>query len=258
MTVNEKQLDKIRKLLAKAESTTHPEEARAFTEKAQELITQWSIDEAMLAVGRNAGGGTPSTSRTIIDYSPYQGPKEALLSVVAAANRCRVVFTKTYDRTRVTKSGRYQQVSLATLIGFPSDLQATEVLYTSLLLQSEREFQQPSVQAAMFEETWHPGHRIRWRNAYVLGYTQQISKRLHEAKKATEQKAETATPGTALVLVDRGKLVDARTQEMFPRLVSNQMSAGQGGGSGRSHGAAAANRANLGQTGVAGARGALK
>ena len=42
-------LDRVRALLAKAESTTFPAEAEALTGKAQELIARHSIDEALLA-----------------------------------------------------------------------------------------------------------------------------------------------------------------------------------------------------------------
>jgi Protein of unknown function (DUF2786) len=44
-----KMLGRVRALLAKAESTEFPEEADAFTEKAQELMTRYSIDVAMVA-----------------------------------------------------------------------------------------------------------------------------------------------------------------------------------------------------------------
>src|SRR5688572_5573226 len=48
-------IDKITKLLAKAESTT-PEEAEALTAKATELMMRWSIDEAVIEARRVGAG----------------------------------------------------------------------------------------------------------------------------------------------------------------------------------------------------------
>jgi hypothetical protein len=45
---DDKMLDKVRKLLAKAERAGTEHEAEAFTAKAQELILRYAIDEAML------------------------------------------------------------------------------------------------------------------------------------------------------------------------------------------------------------------
>ena len=49
-------LDRVRALLAKAESTEFPEEAEALTAKAQELMARHSIDEALLAARSSAAG----------------------------------------------------------------------------------------------------------------------------------------------------------------------------------------------------------
>ncbi|HET8683001.1 MAG TPA: DUF2786 domain-containing protein, partial [Micromonosporaceae bacterium] len=49
-----RQLDRVRALLAKAESTTFAEEAEAYTAKAQELMARHSIDYALLSVGAGA------------------------------------------------------------------------------------------------------------------------------------------------------------------------------------------------------------
>jgi hypothetical protein len=253
MTEQERILDKVRKLLAKAEGTNNQHEAEAFTAKAQELITEWAITDAMVAANRGAHSAKATTATIVIDYSPYQGPKEAMLDVVARANNCRVVLAATVDQER-RKGNGYQRVSEATIIGFPADLQAVEILFTSLLLQAERAFLAPDVQVAMAIETSHPGHRIRWRNAFTLGYISGVRHKLAEAKKAAETKAEASTPGVALVLADRKGLVEQRTVELFPHLRANKMSAGQGAGTAAGHGRIAGKNADLGQPRVGGKR----
>src|SRR5688572_14589877 len=53
--VDQRMLDRVRALLAKAESTDFPEEAETYTAKAQQLMARYSIDQALLAAGAGAG-----------------------------------------------------------------------------------------------------------------------------------------------------------------------------------------------------------
>jgi hypothetical protein len=59
-------LEKVRALLAKAESSEFDAEAEAFTAKAQELMARHSIDHALLAMGR-ANVAEPSGIRVGLD-----------------------------------------------------------------------------------------------------------------------------------------------------------------------------------------------
>ncbi|TNH30278.1 DUF2786 domain-containing protein, partial [Micromonospora orduensis] len=113
-------LDRVRALLAKAESTTFPAEAEALTGKAQELIARHSIDEALLAAGSTTGD-LPGGVRLSTD-PPYAGAKALLVQEVAAANRCEAVWS--------------DDLGFTTVLGWPADLVAVELLYTSLLVQA--------------------------------------------------------------------------------------------------------------------------
>ena len=113
-------LGKIRALLAKAESTEFPEEAEALSARAQELMAKHSIDHALLAV-QSGNRDKPAGRRLPVD-NPYESPKATLLHAVAQANRCRSVWQKA--------------LGISTVIGFPSDLDAVELLFTSLLVQA--------------------------------------------------------------------------------------------------------------------------
>lgn len=112
-------LTRIRALLAKAEATGFPEEAEALTTKAQELMARHSIDEALLAA-RTHAGGTPGACRIGVD-APYESAKAILLDAVASANRCRAVWNS--------------DLGFTTVVGFEPDLEAVELLFTSLLVQ---------------------------------------------------------------------------------------------------------------------------
>lgn len=114
------QLDRIRSLLAKAEATEFEAEADAFTAKAQELMTKYSLTRAMLEAG--APRQELDVRRCWIE-APYVNEKALLLSVVASANRCRSVL---------------DPLGYSTLVGHPDDLDVTELLFTSLLVQATR------------------------------------------------------------------------------------------------------------------------
>ncbi|TDB79311.1 DUF2786 domain-containing protein, partial [Micromonospora fluostatini] len=110
-------LDRVRALLAKAESTNFPAEAEAYTAKAQELVTRHSLDEALLAA--RAGDATPVVPyarRVGVDH-PHEKEKAALLDAVARANRCHTVSSP--------------ELAFSTVFGFDTDIDAVDLLYTS-------------------------------------------------------------------------------------------------------------------------------
>ena len=119
--VDERVLNRVRALLAKAESTTFPAEAEAFTAGAQALMARHSIDLALLAATEQSASDAPGGRRIGID-NPYEGPKATLLGAVASANRCRTVWS--------------QQFGFGTAVGFPTDVDGMEMLFTSLLVQA--------------------------------------------------------------------------------------------------------------------------
>src|SRR5262245_6156970 len=81
-------LDRVRKLLAKAEHpSTPPAEAEAMSAKAAELMARHAIDEALLDEARS-DRSTPER-RIVRVEAPYAVPKSVLLSRVAGAYRVR-------------------------------------------------------------------------------------------------------------------------------------------------------------------------
>ncbi|GAA3564023.1 DUF2786 domain-containing protein [Microlunatus spumicola] len=187
-------LNRIRGLLAKAEATDHPAEAETFTAKAQELMTRHAVDEAVLRGLQHAD--IPVATRRVHLQSPYANVKATLLNAVAVPNRCRTVLLNEYD--------------IAVLVGTPTDVDQTELLFTSLLIQATR---------AMAEA----GHRgagsadrsATFRRSFLLAYATRIGERLREADRST-----TATYGTELVplLQREAAAVDAEFERQFPQV----------------------------------------
>jgi len=230
--VDEALLAKVRALLAKAEATTFPAEAEAFTEKAQQLMSRHSIDAAMVAAATRSAGSGAARGGTVVRRvhldDPYAMQKAELLHVVAEANGARSVVIS--------------DVRLATLVGYPSDLDLVELLFTSLLLQANQAMAEAGRGGAEDRST-------TFRRSFLMAYTVRIRERLTDARREAEAAGE-QTYGAALVpaLLARTQVVDHAFTELFPHARSagaRRSIDGRGWQAGRS----AADRAD-----VAGAR----
>lgn len=203
-TVDQRMLERVRALLAKAESTEFPEEAEALTARAQGLMARHSIDEALVAVAaaRQSGKarpGTEASGRRLFVDSPYEAAKAILLDVIAKANRCRAVWHK--------------QLGLSSVVGFPSDLNAVELLFTSLLVQATT-----AMLAAGARQDAAGRSRTRsFRQSFLAAYAQRIGERLAEAAGEAERQAAAESPGANLlpVLAARYRVVDEAFEAMF-------------------------------------------
>ncbi len=205
---NDPVLERIRALLAKAESTTFEAEALTFTAKAQELMTRHAIDAALLDAGGSADRDAPITIRVPID-PPYADAKSWLLQVVAEAGRCRAVFHNGLD--------------LESLIGFADDVASVELLFTSLLVQAQTALSQAARSAPA-------GTRVRsqgYRSAFLLSFAERIGERLREINDEVYATVE-ADQGGAFLPALRSRLdkVDAAVTERFGELISSRVRGG--------------------------------
>ena len=195
--VDEKALRLIRAMLAKAEATNFEPEAESFTAKAQELMTRYSIDAAMMAsAAKGAGYAAGIESRRVHIDNPYSDEKATFLYAIASVNNVRAVWN--------------QACGFSTLVGFPVDLGLTDVLFTSLLVQATH---------ASAQATLHQPHlrTAPFRRAFLIAFADRITERLAAARDYIAHDAE-QTYGTALVpiLAERHAAVDAAFEEAFP------------------------------------------
>ncbi|MFC4605445.1 DUF2786 domain-containing protein [Rhodococcus kronopolitis] len=155
-----KVLNKIRGLLAKAESTQFVEEAETLTAKAQELMTRYAIDAAVLEAAAPGATVTVDSRRVHLD-SPYVKQKALLLSAIGEANHVAAVIT--------------ERTATVTMVGAPVDVRQSEMLFTSLLVQATR---------AMQVEGDKGSRSTEFRKAFLFGFAVRIGQRLTEAGKA--------------------------------------------------------------------------
>jgi hypothetical protein len=226
-TEEERLLVRVRGLLAKAESSDFPEEADALMGKAQELMTRHCLDRALLESDDAAAESGQLDSRRCWLEDPYVDAKAILLSVVAQANRCRAVMSS--------------ELGFSTLVGHPDDLDATELLFTSLLVQATRRI------TALAHDPVHANRSRRpsYRRSFLIAYAYRIGDRLDEANSAITKAAGEGEGGRLLpVLARRSGAVDEAIDTMFSELVPHQASATNHAGF--AAGTAAAEMANLG------------
>ncbi|MEU7818298.1 DUF2786 domain-containing protein [Pseudonocardia sp. NPDC049154] len=231
-------LDRVRKLLAKAERAGTPEEAETYNAKAVELMARHGIDEALLAADDPRRDEIGMVRIGMED--PYSAGKARLLGWTAAALRCRWVM----------HGAAGGKVAAVTVFGFGSDRERVELLYTSLLLQA-------TGQLVRLRPPW-PGESVAaYRRSWLQGFAAQVHQRLLEAEKRAAAEATAAgggerAVGTALVLVDRGAQVDRAYAEAFPQLARARRPSLSG--SGFAEGAEAGRRADLGGRRIDGRR----
>ena len=223
-------LDKIRKILAKAEDPAcTPAEAEALTDMATKLMAKYGVERAMLAASEPTSDKIV-TRRFEID-NPYAMDKCALLHRIAKPLRCETVRYRGYDRNN--KRTYYMKV-----VGFESDIERVEMLFTSLLVQAAHALAVTPVpyweNTASFRKSWYDG------------FSGAINVRLQKAEREAIKAAEpTSTgPSTELVVADRRSQVQVAYAQEFPNVRPGR--ARNLNGSGHGAGYRAGQDANLG------------
>jgi hypothetical protein len=203
-------LGRARALLTKAESTEFPSEAETLSARAQEVLAARSIDDAVLAARAESGRAAAEGRRLIID-GPYEVARTDLLDAVATVNRCRAVWHK--------------NLGLSTVLGFTADLDAVELLFSSLLTQASTAM----VQEGARRNDDGPSRIRSFRQAFLVSYAQRIGERLADAAGAAERQAVAVAPDSGVLpLLDaRHRVVDEAVGKMFPDLARHGLGAGR-------------------------------
>ena len=197
--IEPKVLSRVRSLLAKAESTEFPKEAEALSAKAQELISRYALDRITLTQDA-AGDHALTTSRMWID-SPYLLAKAMLINAVASSNRCRSVLTREFG--------------FSTIVGDSADIEAVELLSTSLLVQASGAM----LGHGSLVDRWGTSRTRSFRQSFLISYAVRVGERLQAA--TDKAAADTGRSGQLVPLLQRrAERVDAAMNSMFPELIS--------------------------------------
>ncbi len=198
--VEGKILRRIRSILAKAESSVFPNEVDSFNDKAQHLMTRYSISLAMVDAEVFTSEG-PHGQRIHLE-APYVEAKASLVAAIGAANHCRVIF----DR----------DLGFVTVFGFTADLAMTDLLFTSLLIQASTAV----IGATRDFDRGKSTKTKTFRQAFFVSYAHQVGARL-QASAGGAQRDFMHKHGTetSLVLKNRDIAVDDVATTFFPKTV---------------------------------------
>jgi Protein of unknown function (DUF2786) len=227
-------LDRVRKLLAKAEDeSVTPPEAQALTAKAAELMAKYGIDRALLAADRP--DSDQPASRVLDIDNPWARVKAHLLCGLASALRCQcILLSGTRPGARIH------------MFGYASDIERTDVLYTSVLIQMWHGLAGASV------PTWSGSPRA-WRRSWLLGYASAVVSRVRAAEQAAASRAAAQSSatgsGTAVVLADRSQVIRRNVEQAYPITRTARVTYS---GSGYRDGYAEGRRADIGGSRLAG------
>ena len=234
--MSEELLDKIHKLLAKAERTDNANEAEAFSAKAAQLIAEHRVDPDH--VRKALAHGALGLHRITLGRGAYVRARLALLDAVAHNQDCEVVFETGPGGTT------------AIVAGYESDLDVTEVLYTSLHAQAAN-------QLAGFRSR-SPAATQRWRRSFLFGFANRVAEQLEAARvdaaatrAAMVEGAPAPSDETLPDVLARSARVSAFAARSFGRVVTARAAA-PAQRSGWRDGHRAAANADLGRTRVAG------
>ncbi len=225
-------LGKIRKLLAMAEAEGLTEQAReSYNDKAADLIAQYGIDRALL---EEAAPTRAVAGDVVLDIDrPYARDKIMLLGSIAGPLGCRLVH-----RTQPLPGAT---AHAAHLFGMAADLERTQLLYTSLLIQQAH--------ALALVEVPRSQDPRAFRRSWMAGFAAAVQFRLTRAETLARDSRERADAGgpthsVALVLADRMARVEQHVADTYPRL--RPMRSRQLSGSGAPAGFQAGQRADIG------------
>ena len=238
-------------LLRKAESTT-PEEAEQLIAKAQELMTKYAIDEAMLEARRRAAGKASDfiVEEEFVMTGSFRVAFGNLCYYLIQYNDCKAVLLQ--DSPRTVDGKLFKQTYILKVTGFKQDIDRIRLLYTSLQLQAIR-----------FEGQWWKANRDRYvnykrqgfldRRQFLFAFADTVGSRTGEGYRKGKQQAE-KQHGTVmeLVLRDKSQMVLEEYEKRYPNLRSRKQR--QAGGSLDSHlaGTEAGSKADIGSTKLSG------
>lgn len=193
-------LERIAALLNQAEGTDNPAEREAFMKKAQTLATIHSIDLARArSVTRSKENSTPIQRTITVGERREHGRLVRIDLVLGIARANDLKCTISHDRTRVYAHG------------FEEDINTTEALYASLVVQMASESEQFLATDAWrkdtvyrkkrvkVDSTWYgPEYEDQWgyfpvskqtaRAEFQSAFASQIESRLMLAKREAEAK----------------------------------------------------------------------
>lgn len=224
-------VDKVQKLLAKAESTTSEAEADALFAKASDLITRWRIEDGELAAAGRLDDELGSDVIVLGSYTPVADC--VAIKAVLEPLGVRVAF-KAYSPGSPAR---------ARLYGWQSDREKALLMWASITVQLAGAMRRAEPAGLDRSDT------RTWRQSFKYAYAQRVGQWLRDAVVVSKDTVVAEHGGskstTALVLASRHREVDRFFSSSTGRARSTSFKTDLRG---LVAGQKAADRADLGQT----------
>jgi hypothetical protein len=210
--------------------------------RAMALMAEHGVTEMMLGALEEKRSEKIVTRRIELSGA-YTFEQKELLGAVANALGCRYNFYHYRDT-----------VSSVNVVGYETDVDRTELLFTSLLLQAINgvKDQRPAYWSTASETRQH-------RKSWLRGFAFRVGQRIEAAERRARgeyDRTHSGGPGTALVLVDRDALLKQFYEEKYGNLKTAKNSRQLDRNAVRA-GASAGNRADIGDPRLGGGRPSL-
>lgn len=253
-------IDKIEKLLRKAERAGTQEEAETFFAKAQELMSKWAIDEAMLDLERGEKREEPTVARIVVNKSGFWKSNCRLIFLIAKACGVEAIREEGMSKRNINPNLDPERIANLTkpkmiLVGFPSDITRVEMLYASMRLQITR----MANKEIPTELKGNARDAFVWRRSFLDAFADRIYYRLDEVNRlAKEEKVEEYGGSLLPALASREVVIKEKVQKMYPDLKPIKRRGQRVDYHGADRGRAAADRADIGNKPVSSTKGELR
>lgn len=239
----EDQLDKVRKLLAKAESTDSEHERNALLDKVAQLVDKWGIDQTLLAAKAGAKQTIEYTHHASKMPTTYEKENVYIGIRVAKAVGAQALYFGTYG---YTPQGRYRtNVTELGLVAADTQREQILMLWYSLEVQCSYELQKTIKKNPQW--SYMTGmQKYKFRRSFIIGFGERVGERLKNLHQRTVDEAvkTSGAPGVALVIQTQEQALVAR----YNAIPGVKPIKGRNYGHGLNEGREAGNRAQLGQT----------
>lgn len=226
--------NRVKNLIAKADSTEFEEEAETYRKQAAKLIAKYSIDAARLT--DMSAGQRPIVSVVVDTSKPYAKEFQRLVGVIAMALSCSGLDIS--DGSHSYVYGSQEQVDQVIMY--------YELIWPQMLVEV--------YEAAPF--SYATGGEVRsFRRSFAAGFAVRIGQRLEEVMKEViaEEEEEGVTLSNfgsgALVLQTEQERAEAILRQDFAGQINNRKQQ-RNYGHGLTEGYDAGDRADIGQTAV--------
>lgn len=220
--LDNKNEEKIRKLLDKAYSTNFAEEAETYLAKATELMAKFGISEAALRAN-SPMAETVIVCEVMKISGKFLTERRRLSAWILDALGVRVILTS----PRIATKGEMEFTVFATA----STLEVAKQILSMAEMHCLKEMGKAEV----------VGSAISFRKSFLIGYGDKLSRILEDSfKDAQEESLKNESASTALVLVSEKEKIENAVNEKFPHLTTIRSNAPVNGEGFRS-GSSAAN-----------------